>query len=133
MSLVKSITPAVKPRVIKEKYILGTSECYLEPSAGFANTPASKFKTMILNEAKADNVECILQETAGNGKGLKLTLTINHEIDGVMVPEVQHVGLVIASDFSMELDSSHVEQIKQHVRDEPIVKRTAASDVLALF
>jgi len=133
MSLVKNTTRnRTNKAVAKDKYILGTSECYFEPAVSFqdALTPES-LKKLMLNQSSNPEASTVLQES--NGKSLKLTLTINHSIGGAVVPEVQHVGLVTASDFSLELDDSHVEAVLQHVREEAIVKRTDASSVLEMF
>ena len=132
MSLLPNPTvTTTKSKNTKEKIIIGTSEAYIEPAANYEGLSATKWKALLLGESKQPNVKTVLQES--NGKSLKLTLTITHNQDGVEVPEVQHVALITASDYSVSLDSSHVEKIKEHARSEPLVKRTPSESVVSMF
>ena len=128
MALIANNATKAKATVAKDKYILGASECYFEPANAFNDKlNATTVEKLLLNIGGNENVSTLLQES--NGKSLKLTLTINHGD----VKEVQHLGLVTAADFSMELDNEHCSEILAAVKEGGVIKRTSVDDVLGMF
>ncbi len=121
-------------QVSKDKFILGSSECYFEPAQAYNGvlTP-EKLAKMLLNQSTVDGVSCVIGETGGEGKSLKLTYFRKHSNGETVTEEVQHVGLITASDYKMQLSESHIAEIQNHVRNEQIVKRTDAKSVLDMF
>lgn len=128
MALIANNATKAKAAEAKDKFILGGSECYFEPANAFNNKlTAAVVEKLLLNTGNNENMSTLLQES--NGKSLKLTLTIDHG----GIKEVQHLGLVTASDFSMELDAEHCSPILDAVKEGGIIKRTSVDDLLGMF
>lgn len=102
----------------RERYIIGTSECYFEVAQYLTGklTP-EKVKALFSNEAMT------IEET--EGKSLKVMFRTANE--------VKFIGFVTAGDASIELDAQDVDKIMDHASNEPIVKAISADELVALF
>lgn len=108
---------ATSTRVNRERFILGTSECYFEPADYLGTLPDEKVVALFANP----NVS--LAET--QGKSLKVMFKTENEL--------KFVGFVTAGDASIDLEEDSIEQIFEFAAAGPIVKAINADDLVAMF
>jgi hypothetical protein len=136
MSLTKNSSKFSKSKQVdKRRFILGSSACYFEPAQAFnTDMTAEKLAKVILGECKDASASTTITETEGEGKSLNVRFIRDHtDENGAVTQEVQHVGLITASDWSMTLTEDHIDEIKNHVATEQIVERTNTKSVMDMF
>lgn len=136
MALTKNGSKFTKSnQVSKRRFILGSSECYFEPSQAYnADMVPEKLKGMLLNECKSEDAWTTITETEGEGKSLNVRFYEKHvDADGNVTEDVQHVGLITSSDWNMTLTQEHIAQVQKHITDSAIIERKAAKSVLDMF
>jgi len=102
----------------RDRFILGTSECYFEAAAYMTGLlDPAKVKALFVNEASS------VAET--EGKSLKVMFNTGNEI--------KFIGFVTAGDASLELDDEDIATVIQHATTEDITVAIDANKLADLF
>lgn len=114
----KSSASTSTSKVIRDRFIIGSSECYFEPAAYLTGRlDEAAIKRLFLNPHS--------EVHPTEGKSLKVMFKTKNE--------VKFIGFVTAGDASLDLDETDIVTIVKHAREEEIIRAVDVDELVSMF